>query len=88
MKYLLSVYILRERCNNFDMAPCTLPANPLFCSEADKLTFEAIVKSLSVQHGIICNLEILHPQYRAVGSDFVLLLTDYDCVGLKSKVDR
>lgn len=44
------------------MAPRILPEKPLFRSDAEKLTFEAIVKNLSDQDAIICNLEIFDSQ--------------------------
>lgn len=88
MYFLLFVYTMSERCSTLAMASCTLPANALSRSETDKLTFETIVRSNLIQHEIICNLEVLHPQYRAVGNDFVLLLIDHNDMGLKSKVNR
>jgi hypothetical protein len=67
------------------MAPRILPEKPLFRSDAEKLTFEAIVKNLSDQDAIICNLEIYDSQYGEVEIDFVVLLADYGCMVVEVK---
>lgn len=59
------------------MPPRILPKSPLFRSDAEQQTFEAIVKNLSGRDAIICNLEIFDPQRGEVEIDFVVLLAEY-----------
>jgi len=48
------------------MPPKVVPPKPIFRSDAEKATFDAIVKNLGDGDAIVCNLEIFDAQYGEV----------------------